>query len=180
MKKIARVVITFVLISSSILLLPAVYAQAEEYYAVIDELDYPSDVETGRKVSITVSVDYKVPGAATLFVEVFDESDNTLDAEAEEITGEGSKQITLSFNAPSEVDEHQFKVITYFMVDDEVTFVDDGSRYLTIDVLESGGSGASDVAERLGVPGFQPLALFLGLVAVALVMNTKPRRIHLG
>lgn len=104
--------------------------------------------------------------------------ETTLDATSKVLTGEGSGQYTLSFNAPSEVDKHRFKVITYFMVDDEVTFVEDGRMDFTVDVLPSSGSGASEVAERIGVPGFPPLSLWLGLVAIALVLNTKPREIQ--
>ncbi|MCK5670846.1 hypothetical protein KAI10_05650 [Candidatus Bathyarchaeota archaeon] len=117
-------------------------------------------------------------GTVTLFVETFDEVDNTLDALAEDLNGEGSEEYTLSFNAPSEVGEYLYKVITYFTLDDEVTFVEAGRLDFTIDVLPSSGSGAADVVEKVGVPGFPSLALMLGLVAVAFVLNTKPRKIH--
>jgi hypothetical protein len=61
---------------------------------------------------------------------------------------------------------------------DEVTFVEDGRMDFTVDVLPSSGSGAADVVERLGVSGFQPLTLWLGLAAVALALNIRPRKIH--
>ncbi len=167
------------MIASSIILLPAAYAQTDEYYAVIGDLSYPSEVEAGKKISVTVTVDYKLPaGTVTLFVEAFDEVDTTLDATSKVLTGEGSGDYTLSFNAPSEVGEHRYKVITYFMVDDEVTFVEDGRQDFNVDVLPSSGSGASEIVEKLGVPGFQPLALWLGLAAIALALNTRPRKIH--
>lgn len=179
MKKLVRVLIAFLLIASSNILLPAAYAQTEEYYAVIGDISYPPDVEAGKKISVTVTVDYKLPaGTVTLFVEAFDEADTTLDATSKVLTGEGSGDYTLSFNAPSEVDEHRYKVITYFMVDDEVTFVEDGRMDFTVDVLPSSVSGAADVVERLGVSGFQPLTLWLGLAAVALALNIRPRKIH--
>jgi len=179
MKKLVRFYIAFLLISVAVILLPAVYAQSEEYYAVIGDLSYPPDVEVDKKISVTVTVDYKLPaGTVTLFVEAFDEVDTTLDATSKVVTGEGSGDYTLSFNAPSEVDVHRYKVITYFMVDDEVTFVEDGRLDFTVDVLPSSGSGVSEVVEKLGVPGFPPLALWLGLAAVALALNTRPRKIH--
>jgi hypothetical protein len=179
MKKHVRALIVFLLISSSIIFVPAVYAQTEEYYAVISDQSYPLTIEAGKKISITVTVDYKLPaGTVTLFVEAFDEQETTLDALAEDLNGEGSEEYTLSFNAPSEVDEYVYKVITYFMVDnDEVTFVEAGRMDFAIDVLPSSGSGVSDVVEKLGVPGFSPFALWLGLVAVGFVLNSKPRKI---
>ena len=179
MKKLDRALIIFLLLSSLVIFLQVAYAQTEEYYAVISDQSYPTEIEAGKKISVTVTVDYKLPaGTVTLFVETFDEVDNTLDALAEDLNGEGSEEYTLSFNAPSEVGEYLYKVITYFTLDDEVTFVEAGRLDFTIDVLPSSGSGVADVVEKLGVPGFPSLALMLGLVAVAFVLNTKPRKIH--
>jgi len=178
MKKLVRVLVAYFLIVSTILFFPAVHAQAEEYYSAISDLSYPTEIEAGKKVTLTVTVDYKLPaGTVTLFVEAFDEVETTLDALADDMNGEGSGEYTLSFNAPSVVDEHRYKVITYFTLDDEVTVIEDGRLDFTIEVLPSSGSGASDVVEQLGIPGFSPLALILGLVAIALALNTKPRKI---
>jgi len=132
-----------------------------------------------KKISVKVTVDYKLPaGTVMLFVEAFDEVETTLDALAEDLNGEGSEQYTLSFNAPSEVDDYVYKVITCFTLDDEVSFIDDGRMDFSIDVLSSSGSGVSDIIEPRGIPSFQPLALCLGVVAVALALNTRPRKIH--
>ena len=172
-------VIVFVLISSSIIFLPAVFAQSEEYFAVISDQSYPTEIEAGKKISVTVTVDYNLPaGTVTLFVEAFDEVDNTLDALAEELNGEGSEEYTLSFSAPSEVDKYVYKVITYFTLDDEVTFVEAGRLDFAIDVLPSSVSGAADVVEKLGIPGFPSLALLFGLTTVVLMLNSRPRKIH--
>ena len=177
MKKLVRALIAFLVISSSIIYLSAGFAQTEEYYAVISDQSYPLTIEAGKKISVSVTVDYNLPaGTVTLFVEAFDEDESTLDALAEDLNGEGSEEFSVSFNAPSEVDEYVYKVITYFTLDDEVTFVEAGRIDFAVDVLPSSGSGVSDVVEQLGVPGFPSFALWLGLVVVVFVLNTKPRK----
>lgn len=179
MKKLVRLLIASLLITSLVILLPAAYSQTEEYYAVISDLSYPPDVDTGKKISVTVTVDYKLPaGTVTLFVEAFDEQDNTLDALAEEEKGEGSGKYTLSFDAPSEQGVYGYYVITYYVLGDDVDFNDDGKEEFTINVLTPSGSGVTDIIEQTGIPGFQPLALMIGLVTIALMLNTKPRKYH--
>ncbi len=161
----------------TITVLPSDEPNEPRYYAGITDLSYPSEVETGEAISVTVSVDYEFPGEVTLFVEVNDETD-TLDSTSELVSWDGSGKYALSFDAPSEAGEYSYTVIVSYVAGDIEDMSDDGVEEFTVNVVSSGGSGVSDIIEQTGIPGFPAPALLLGIAAIALMLNTKPRKHH--
>ncbi len=140
--------------------------------AWITDLTYPADVLRGDEVSIEVSVDYDLPGALRLIVEVSDETD-TLDSVSEEVSWQGSGKFTLGFTAPSTPGSYDYVVTVTYIADDIADISEDGVEEFTIRVIP--GDEKPGIFELIGIPGFPPIAIYLGLITIALLLRTKPR-----
>jgi len=143
-----------------------------EIGAWITDLTYPAQILRRDEVSIEVSVEYNLPGALRLIVEVSDETE-MLDSVTEEVSWQGSGGFTLGFTASSTPGDYDYVVTVSYVADDIEKVSEGGVEAFTIKVLPGDEPNLNIwelIIEYLSNLSLQQLLIILGLIFAAFIL----------
>ncbi len=122
---------------------------------MFDALTFPETASTGEVVTVELVVSYDFDTTFLLSPGVFDPvGEEYITEEFVEVTGTGTEEMSLSFNAPSVEGEYVFIVDMYYQNGTDWYSTGQEDYYITLTVGQSGGSTAtgSAVVKNINYP----------------------------
>ena len=156
----------------------------------VDEVIFDEEVAPGETVNVDVNVGWIFDATTDIIQRIYNNAEGVYEVEVSDTVGsEASKTYSLELTAPMTPGDYDYAVEVPYLLNGEWFLADGASSSFIVTVVsenETGGEVGGDPGEgdiediirNVGIPGFPPLALYLGLSAIALILNTKPRKHH--